>query len=247
MLRIPWPSTLVEKGLTFLLPYRCLHCKEPTPTSHSLCGKCWSQLVFVTSPFCDICGFPFDFIPSSPLCAVCSSHPPPFEKGRSALHYNEMSKALLLQFKHGDALHLTSFLGSLLLPLLYDFLSDPKNSLIIPVPLHPFRLFKRQYNQAALLAQYLHKKLALPYLPTVLSRSRYTSSQGHLSFPQRHKNVKNAFSINSAYLSLVKGKTIFLIDDVWTSGATFSAATKILLNAGVTSVYVFSVARVFRI
>lgn len=247
MFRTPRHSAFIEKALTFLLPYRCLHCKETTSTSHSLCGKCWSQLVFITTPFCEICGIPFDFTPSSSLCATCASTPPPFAKGRSALHYNDLSKALLLQFKHGDALHLTPFLSSLLLPLLYEFLPIHTNSVLIPIPLHPIRLFKRQYNQAALLTHSLNKKLKIPYLPFALYRKRSTPSQGHLSFSQRHQNVKNAFSIKPTSLSLIKGKIIFLIDDVWTSGATLSSATKTLLNAGASSVYTLSVARASRI
>lgn len=238
--------SLFQKSLAFLLPHRCFHCKDIVPNPHSLCGKCWSNLTFITNPTCSRCGFPFEFTPSSSVCGSCASTPPLFEKGYSALIYNDISKNLLLRFKHGDALYLTPFLGNLFLPLLSTIQIPQKNLLLVPIPLHPLRLFKRQYNQAALLAQYIHKKTNITYASTVLKRHRHTSPQGHLSFSQRKKNVRNAFSIDSRYCSALKGKTCLLIDDVWTTGTTLSEATKTLLNAGSSSVFVFTVARVFK-
>ena len=117
---------------------------------------------------------------------------------------------------------------------------------LIPVPLHRWRLLKRRYNQSAMIAHYLGNETYIPILYEGLIRTRATPTQGHLNFEERRKNVKRAFAVNERCLADVKGKTLVLIDDVYTTGSTVKECTKALKKAGAKSVHVLTFARVVR-
>ena len=159
---------------------------------------------------------------------------------RSILEYDDFSKQLILAFKHGDQTHLT--------PILVKFLTlaDPeifKNvDMIAPVPLHWKRRFRRQYNQSALLGKALGKQKNIPFEPLVLKRIKNTESQGHKHQKQRQLNVKGAFKVIKP--NLIFGKTVLLIDDVMTTGATINECAKVLRRAGAKEVKVLTVYRV---
>lgn len=116
-----------------------------------------------------------------------------------------------------------------------------QSDIIVPVPLHRWRLLKRRYNQAALLAQAIGAQVGLPVSVAALTRVKATASQGHLNRAQRQKNVAGAFAVSDP--AKVKGKRIVLIDDVLTSGATVEACARVLLAAGASMVNVVSLAR----
>jgi len=118
---------------------------------------------------------------------------------------------------------------------------------IIPVPLHRSRLWKRRYNQAGLIAQYLSKSIDKPCLVDGLKRTRATPAQGYLHRKERQKNVKNAFAVQNKYQSKLKGKTILLIDDVYTTGATINECSKELLSHQVQNVRVLTLSRVIKL
>jgi ComF family protein len=105
--------------------------------------------------------------------------------------------------------------------------------LLVPVPLHRMRLFKRRYNQSAIIVKALSKQTGVNAMVDALTRVRSTPPQGHLSAKERYKNVKSAFAVNPARTQTLKGKTVVLIDDVYTTGATVRECTKVLLKAGV--------------
>lgn len=117
---------------------------------------------------------------------------------------------------------------------------------IIPVPLHRWRLLKRRYNQAAIMAHYLGRDTEVSVLYEGLLRTRSTQVQGHLNYEQRRKNVKSAFTINPKCTFNIKGKTLILIDDVYTTGATVKECAKALKKAGAKSIHVLTLARVVR-
>jgi len=176
------------------------------------------------------------------VCAPCLTHPPIYTQARSALVYDGVSKKLLLPFKHGDATYLAPALGKQMALVSYEILN--KTDYITPVPLHWKRLFKRRYNQAALLTQHLEKFSQGSLILDLLSRSKNTQPQGHLSKKQREENVHKVFSVNPKYATLLKGKSVTLVDDVLTSGATLNACAKALKRAGVKDVYALTLARV---
>lgn len=231
--------------IDFVVPPRCLLCQSIVIAPGHVCGPCWSQLSFISNPYCDQCGFPFEFeIEEHMVCGSCLRKPPPYRKARSALVYDDVSKALILKFKHGDGIYLT--------PAFTDWMMQAGDDLfasvdfLIPVPLHWKRLIRRRYNQAALLAKGLAHKTNKPALLDALKRIKNTPSQGHLTSNEREQNVKNAFILRPRVAKQLKGKRVLLIDDVLTSGSTIKACTDSLLKQGVLSVDVLTLARVVR-
>ena len=164
-------------ALDSILPPRCFSCGEIVVTQGQLCSPCWSEVNFITAPFCERCGLPFEFQTSSLTdCGACLARPPAFDKARAALHYDEGSKPIILKFKHGDHIGLARPMAEWMRRFAIDMIEE--DTLIIPVPLHRWRLFKRRYNQAALLSNELSKLLSRPSKTQVLKRVRWTPSQG---------------------------------------------------------------------
>ena len=243
-----WSNTINKAYrlcLDFLLPPRCLGCHQLIQDPLALCGQCWKSLSFLKSPQCFRCGFPFDFSENEDehICAQCLKNPPPFDRGRSIVRYDDGSKHLLLKFKHGDHTEFAPLFTQWFLQTSQDFFEEI--DLIIPVPLHPWRLLKRQYNQAALLARMLSFATHIPWSGEILVRKKSTVSQGHLSFKARHRNVKNAFFCSPEWKKRLSYSHCLLIDDVWTSGATIHACCETLLRSGSEKVSVLTIARAF--
>jgi len=234
---------LLEKLLDFLIPPRCGCCGEPVTKAHTLCASCFAKLRFITSPYCQICGRPFEFdIMGECVCAKCLEKRPVFLKARAAVQYDDISKEILLPFKHADREDLVPLMVKLMKHSADELISE--TDIIVPVPLHRWRLLKRKYNQAALLAAQLSKLYHKPCLPQALKRTRATASQGHLGPTQRKQNVTGAFAVTKP--NLIKGKRILLVDDVLTTGATANECAKVLLKAGATQVCLLTFASATR-
>ena len=118
--------------------------------------------------------------------------------------------------------------------------------LVAPVPLHWRRLVTRRYNQALLLARNLTRDQPAKLAPDLLLRRRWTGSQAGLAAQERRRNVREAFAIHPRWQARAKGKTVLLVDDVLTTGATVEACTRALLRAGARHVDVLTLARVVR-
>jgi ComF family protein len=118
---------------------------------------------------------------------------------------------------------------------------------IVPVPLHPLRLWVRRFNQSALLAKALARRVHKPYEPLALLRTRSTPSQGEMPSAQaRRKNMRGAFRVDTRRARAVKGRKVLLVDDVLTTGATVDACARALKKAGASQVAVLTLARVAR-
>lgn len=226
--------SLFKQFVDLLIPLRCAKCGIILESSHGLCGDCWPLILFITKPYCACCGLPFDFeIEEGALCGVCSHTHPPYRTARSVFVYTAQSKDLILKFKHTDAIHSAPLFAEWMARLVQDM----DNPLCIPVPLHWTRLFMRTYNQAGLLAQEIAKLKGWAYTPSLLVRKRRTPSQGHLSKDARIKNIERAFAVPEGKKKALLGKTILLVDDVFTTGATLNACSKTLLKAGAKEVH----------
>lgn len=237
--------------LGFLFPPTCSLCKGEVLGYASLCAKCWTSLQFITQPQCACCGYPFEAPPSfsgveveNLLCGICLAKPKPYQIARAALAYDDRSRLLLLPFKHMDQTELVPLFTRWLLVAAPDIWQGV--DIITPVPLHYRRLLKRKYNQAALLAIELGKEKSILTIPDLMLRKKATLSQGHLTHRQRHLNVAGAFMVHSDYLPMIQAKTILLIDDVLTTGATVEACAEVLMTAGASEVRVLTLARVLR-
>lgn len=234
-----------NKAIDTILPPRCVVTGDVVERQGMVSPKAWVSLDFITDPFCDRCGFPFEYeVDEGSHCTSCLTHEPPFEQARAALKYNETSRDLILGFKHADKTHVVKAF----MPWLGRSAGEmfAQADYLVPVPLHRWRLIARRYNQAALIAQALSKQVEIPTILDALVRTRITASQGHLTAKERYKNVKRAFAVNKKRCDEIKGKSIIIIDDVYTTGATAKECTKALLKAGAEKVFVLSLARVVR-
>jgi len=205
--------------------------------------RLWQDVTFLDAPWCDCCGFPFEYtVHKDALCARCSVRRPAYDHARAAMAYNDGSRALVLSFKHGGRTEGLASFAAQMRRAGRDILKDA--DLLIPVPLHPSRLIRRRYNQAALLGRALAKITPLHFDPDILMRVKKTDSQGRFNARQRVENVRRAFEVKTSARERIQGKHIILIDDVFTTGATLEACSRTLKRAGAQTVDGLCLARV---
>ncbi|MBI1214313.1 MAG: ComF family protein [Alphaproteobacteria bacterium] len=242
------PSALrrtLARTVDFLLPPRCIATGETVAEHGTLSPAFWSELVFIEEPCCETCGIPFPFEATmGALCASCLENAPVFDRARAAVVYNDASRKLVIDFKYGDRLHAVDTLAPWMRRAGAALLAE--SDLLIPVPLHSRRLWRRRFNQSALLARALGASTGKPALPDGLLRLRHTVQQKGLSRKERKENVKNAFAVNGRHLARIAGRNVLLIDDVFTSGATLNECARTLKKHGAEKVNVLTVARVTR-
>jgi ComF family protein len=235
-----WKS-LWNKALSFLSPPLCLSCRAHTQNWGEFCPTCWKELIFVSPPFCKQCGRPFEYkIEEGMLCPACIQNSPHYDCVRSVFIYNDVSKRIILNLKHHDATHLAKYMSHYMTTHHFGLLD--KCDIIAPIPLHQMRLFTRKFNQSALILNHFPQAKAA-HIYDLLIRKRNTPIQANLDARRRIKNVKSAFSINKKYIDNLKDKTVLLIDDVFTTGATVNECAKLLKRKGAKEVCVLSFAR----
>jgi len=229
--------------LDLALPPRCIGCGERVDRNGLACAKCWSSLTFIAPPLCISCGAPFEFTTAAAQrCPACYAAPPAYDRARAAILYDEHSRGLILGFKHGDRLHAAPAFAAWTARAGAELLEDA--DIVAPVPLHRWRLLRRRYNQAALIAAGAARIAGVKHLPDLIERHRSTPSQGTMSASARARNVAGAFQLNPRHADRVKGSRIVLVDDVLTSGATASACARVLRRGGAARIDVLTLARV---
>jgi ComF family protein len=218
-------------------------CDEPVGGNATLCPACWKQIQFIAPPFCASCGAPFDVPDAVGMqCGHCLNEPPRFTSARAAFLYDEASRKLVLGFKHGDRTYAAKALAVWMHRVADEFIAQA--DMLVPVPLHRWRLFQRRYNQSSLLAHEIGRLAGKPVLSHALRRVRATPSQGHRKRKERQDNVRGAFAIAPRQRALLKDKVIVLVDDVLTTGATVEECSRVLLAAGAARVHVLTLSRV---
>ncbi len=230
-------------GVDLILPPRCPVNGDIVTSQGLISPNVWGELDFIAKPFCVSCGVPLDFVvEEGGKCTLCLDEPPLFKTARSVFKYGGVSRDLILGFKHGDKTHYVASFIPFMAQVGREMLENA--DYLVPVPLHHLRFISRRYNQAALISGALSKFTNIEHLPLAMKRTRPTPSQGHLNSCDRKKNVRKAFDVNDKYHSLLVGKSIILVDDVYTTGATVNECSRVLLKYGASQVNVLTVARV---
>ena len=203
------------------------------------------KLAFITGPVCRSCGTPCEIdLGEDTQCPVCIARPPRWTGARAALVYDDMSRQLVLDLKRSGRRDGLDLMAGWLAQAGRDILADA--DMLIPVPLHYSRLAARGFNQSGWLAQAIGRLTGVPVQVDLLRRKRRTPSQGGLTARARRRNVAGAFEVRQRHKAGLAGRTIVLVDDVLTTGATLSVCTSALKRAGAARVYVLVLARVVR-
>jgi len=227
--------------LDFVLPPRCANCSMRVVSHGHLCPSCWGTLRPLAAPFCTHCALPFEFDGSvGDVCGGCLQKAPAFDWARAAVLYDDLGRKMVLQLKYSGAAAAVPAMTQMMIGALVGVDAD----VIIPVPLHRRRLLKRRFNQSQLLAADLARRMDIPLDTFSLVKYRATESQGGLNKKARFKNVQASFVVAADRCSQITGKSIMLVDDVLTTGATASACASALKKAGAVSVGVVTYARV---
>ena len=231
--------------LHWVYPMDCAECLRPARDRRLpfFCHACWESIRPIDGPICPCCGGPFASpvaLAHSPghLCGNCRESPPAFECARSPYAYEGVLAHAIHLFKYRKCPSLASPLADLMLVWKEKI---PPVDLVLAVPLHPKRLRMREFNQSLLLADRLATRLGLPLSLNHLLRVRATLPQTELHRADRVQNVRRAFAAPQA--DDLQGRTVLLIDDVFTTGATVNECAKALRRAGVERVIVWTLAR----
>ena len=227
----------------FALPPRCPGCGEIVAEPHRFCLACWTALTFLGDPCCVRCGLPFPYgAGEEASCGRCLADPPRFDRLRAAVAYGEVARKVALKLKYsgrpGVAGTLARFMARHIAPA--------EGAVLVPVPLHRWRIWSRGYNQAALIASALSGQCNVPAAQDVLRRVRATPPLKGMGRRERAEAVRGVFRVTEEGKALLRGRTAILIDDVFTSGATANACAKALKRAGAARVEVLCWARVVR-
>ena len=229
--------------LGIVYPPTCVGCGGATGEPHSLCARCWSQIAFIERPFCERLGTPFAIDLGMPLLSPAAiAEPPVFEPARAVARYDDVARRLVHRLKYGDRLELARALATMMVRSGAELLAEAQ--VIVPVPLHRWRLWWRRFNQAMALASVVSKASGVPCDPFLLARVKPTKPQVGLSKAQRGENLQGAFRVPAEARPRLEGKRVLLVDDVLTTGATANAASRALLRGGARAVDVLAFARV---
>lgn len=245
-----WVWRLPDAGLRtirsvrdLVLPPHCLACERAVDRQGTICPGCWSKVRFVEKPFCAVLGSPFSYdLGPDALSADAIANPPAFDRARSAVLYDDLARRLIQGLKFSDRTDLAPWLADWMIRASDGLLDE--SAWIVPVPLHPWRLFGRRFNQSAELARHMAKASGLTYRPDVLARIRRTRQQVGLKARERQRNVQGAFLVPPKAKPEVRSRHIVLIDDVYTTGATLQACARALRRAGAAQIDCITFARV---
>lgn len=225
------PARLWRGVVDLVTPSLCLGCAAPVGEPASLCVACWDRLRQIDEPVCDALGTPFAYEQGEgALSAAALSDPPAWDRSRAAVLFEDEAAKLVHGLKYRDRPEAGLLMARMMARAGRKLLAEA--DVVVPVPLHWLRLWQRRFNQSALLAQQVARLSGRPWRHDLLVRGRRTRAQVGLDQEGRRKNVRNAFLVPPDKARQVAGRSILLVDDVRTTGATAEACALALKAAG---------------
>ena len=232
-------------ALDLVFPPVCIGCRKATQAHDALCPTCWGAIRFIERPYCERLGTPFaqDLGQPGLLSPAAIADPPVFRRARAVARFDDGPVRLIVhRLKYYDRLELARPLARWMARAGSELVNEAE--ILVPVPLHPLRLARRRFNQAALLGRALSRETGIGLAAQALARVKPTPPQVGLSRLQRAQNVQGAFAVPDDRRTEVEGRHVLLVDDVMTSGATANAAARALLRAKAARVDILVFARV---
>jgi ComF family protein len=236
--------TALRTMVDFALPPRCPGCGLIVAEEHSFCLGCWSELHFLGEPCCARCGLPFehDGGGAEAECGGCLASPPRFDRVRAAVVYGDVPRKVALKLKYGGRPGVAETMAR----LMERHLERGPDVLLAPVPLHRWRIWKRGYNQAGLIASALARRSGGMAVLDALERHKATPYLRGMGPRERALAVRGAFAVPERRKAALAGRRVVLVDDVFTSGATANACALALKKAGAAEVQLLCWARVVK-
>lgn len=227
-------QAIFDACINLLFPRRCPVCEDIAELAGKLiCPSCISKLSPVRQPTCRKCGKEL-FSEQAEYCFDCSRHKRSFESGAALFNYNEAAKRSMAAIKYRNKREFLDFYAEVMVHRFSHILKNWKPDVLVPIPVHPSRRRRRGFNQAEELARRLSCLLDIPIETRLLVRRRKTAPQRELNPQQRLANLQQAFAVNP---KCPVPRTVILIDDIYTTGSTMEACTRVLKAAGVQEVH----------
>ena len=231
--------------LDIVYPQFCAVCGRKTSGAHGrpVCPACLKLTTPLAAPLCQRCGMPLRQLTDATAagCRNCRRVRLFFDRAISVFEYNPVMKIIIHQLKYRRKTALADPLAERMTGFLANHLPLARIDMVTCVPLHPRRRRTRGFNQSHLLGKHMADRLNLPYQESVLRRIRQSKVQAVSSYEQRRDNIADAFRLSDP--QAVSGKTVLLVDDVLTTGATLNECSRVLKAAGATHVFVATLAR----
>lgn len=226
-----------------LFPPVCLGCRNLVGEPGTLCPECWPAVRFLERPWCEVMGTPFSHdMGEGFLSAEAIADPPPFARARSAVLYEGVPQRMARSLKFGDRTELAPWMARWMVRAGAELIAE--GDAVLPVPLHRYRFLSRRFNQSAELSRAIAHQTGFRYLPGALVRRHSTRPQVGLTALERETNLRGAFQVPPRQKTLIQGKRLILVDDVFTTGTTVKVASTALLRGGARAVDVLTFARV---
>ena len=236
----------IQRALSVIYPHQCLLCDTQVGNRGALCPECWADTPFLTGHGCETCGAPLlgETDGFSDSCDACLEAPRPWKQARAAFLYAGAGRKVVLRLKHADRTDLVRPAAEWMMRAGHDLLVE--RPLLVPIPIHWRRRIQRRYNQSAEIVRALAKVSDCEFCPDALLRTRATVAQENMDTSARSKNQTGSMSVSRNRGEVISGNNVVLVDDVMTTGATLTEASRALHAAGARQISCLVLARAVR-
>jgi len=230
--------------MSIIFPRTCASCGETLPFNgkNNICNSCFDGFEKNKGLICKRCSAPLK--DGGAHCYDCKDGKNIyFEVLKAPYVYQDKIKKVIKKFKYSDRTFLAADFACSMSKLIIKEEWCKDIDIIIPVPLHFIKQFRRGYNQSFLLAKHIGRYLNKPVCKDILFRKKNTKAQFGLGRQEREKNLENNFVLSDKYADFIKGKKVLLVDDVATTCTTINQCSKILKKSKAKKVYAVTIAR----